>query len=215
MGQSLAKLLRSGGLIGILLEILTHGRKEVLTPHVVHHRVDDDCATVIYGGAIVSHIQRHVIERYPVIRIVAPSVDAVDQSRNSALEVLFAINAHFVKCAPELREALVEPHVARIGASHQVARPHVRELMGQVFLIVGVAADDAGGQGNVVGVFHAALARADVTNTVERIRAEVLLKEGDNLVDMCKSARDSSTQTWGRVNLYRDVALNAVIHIFP
>ena len=129
--------------------------------------------------------------------------------------MLFAVDTQLIKDAPKLREALVEPHIARLSACHQVARPHVRQLVGQVFLITGISADDAGGQGDIVGMLHAALARADVADAVEGIRADALFEERDNLMDMDESGFHPTAQARDGVDLDRDVAFDAVIHILP
>ena len=66
ISKCIAKEFGSRCLVGILLEVLAHGSEEVFASHVIHHRVDNDRAALVNQNGVVSQIQRHVVERYPV-----------------------------------------------------------------------------------------------------------------------------------------------------
>ena len=87
--------------------------------------------------------------------------------------------------------------------------------MGNIFLARGIAVDDVCSEGNVVGVFHAAFASTDITDTIEGVGAETGLKEADDLLDMDKSARHVVHLVGLGVHLNRNITFDTVIDIFP
>ena len=131
------------------------------------------------------------------------------------LEMALAINAHFVESAPKLGKALIEPHVARFFTGHQVARPHVRQLVGHILLACGGAIEDAGGKSDVIGMLHAALACADIADAVERIIPEVLFKERNDFLDMHECAWNVVHLRRFGIDLNRDITLDTMVDILP
>ena len=87
--------------------------------------------------------------------------------------------------------------------------------MGHILLTRGIAVNDARRKSDIVGMLHASLTCADITDAVERISAKVLLKERNDFLDMHKSARYVVHLRRLCINLNRDVALDTVVDIFP
>ncbi len=129
--------------------------------------------------------------------------------------ILLAIDTYFVEGAPELGEALVEPHVARFLTGYQIARPHVRQLVGHIFFAARVAVDDTRSESDVVGVFHTTFLGAHITDTVERIWPKYLFKITNNFLDMDKRARHTVHLVRLGIHLDGDITFNALVGVFP
>ena len=87
--------------------------------------------------------------------------------------------------------------------------------MGHILLARGSAVDDACCKGDIVGMLHATLARADIADTVERIRAKVLFEERYDFLDMDKGTRHMVHLIRFGVHLYQDVTIKPFIGILP
>ncbi len=162
--------------------VVEHRLAQVTTQRVPHH------PTFFVGGRAVGILVRHVVQR---------TVASVGDMRGAQHLLEVALIVVIASLAPmhglpshlagERRAALINPHVARCGAGHEVAKPGMSQLVGDGALAKLLhGGQRLLGKTDVVHMLHRALVRRNISDATPAVGTETTLEHRHHRIQLGK-----------------------------